>query len=538
MATKDTRVSYKDSREWMKALEEVGQLARVTQQVDWKYELATILRRTWDVYGDASPALLFENIKDYPPPGPNKVVVGDFRSWYRTAMMLGLDPENTTRSEIISTLKERINNLNQHIPPRIVDGGPVKENILKDDDVDLTIFPVPFWNQRDGGRFWLTMGSVVTKDPETGWVNVGTYRMMIHPDSKNETGIQLDPANQHIGSHYYKYIQRNEPMPAAVIIGQEPATTFMACTPTVDKVSEFDVAGAIRGEPVDVVKCETIDLYVPANAEIVIEGTIHPKERKMEGPCGEYPGYYGSVPGPKPVFRAKCATYRNDPIFRGTLEGHPVNEDHMCLAISQSAYVLEVLERASVPGVLDAAMPLDACGYGHCVVSIKPVIEGHASVVAANIWGSKANVWSFKHVIVVDEDIDPWNTEQVNWSIAWRVRASEDIHIWPNFKGSRLDPRTPPEEKGFQDRMLIDATRPYHWAPRDIWGTDGVKKGIPLKFPPSTRPQTELALKVNEEWDKYRIKPTEKYIGRAVGMMSHWWDSEEIKRVITREILP
>lgn len=530
--------NFEDSRQWIRALEEADQLVRVTQEVDWKYELATVVRRTWDVYGDASPALLFENIKDYPAPGPSKVMVGDFRSWYRTAMMLGLDPDNTSRSEIIATLRERINNREKHIAPVVVDTGPVKDNVLMGDNVDLARFPVPYWNERDGGRFLLTLGAVMTKDPDTGWVNLGTYRMMLHSDTKNETGIQADPANQHIGIHYYKHIQRNEPMPAAVIIGQDPATTFLACSPTVDRVSELEIAGAIRGAPVEVVKCETVDLYVPANAEIVIEGTIHPKERRMEGPCGEYPGYYGSVPGPKPVFRARCVTYRNDPIFRGTLEGHPVNEDHMSLAISQSAYVREILERAGVPGVMDVAMPLDACGYAHCVVAIKPIIEGHAGIVAANIWGSKGNVWSFKHVIVVDEDIDPWNTEQVNWSIAWRVKASEDIHIWPNFKGSRLDPRTPPEEKGFQDRMLIDATRPYHWAPRDIWGTDGVKKGIPLKFPPTTRPQTELALKVNEEWNKYGVNPTARYIGRAEGMMKHWWNSEEIKRVLNREILP
>jgi len=538
MDKKDPKNKYKDCREWIKALEKENQLVRVTKQVDWKYELATIMRRAWDVYGDASPALLFENIKDYPSPGPSKVFVGAFRSWYRTAMMLGLDPNRASRKEIINTLRERINDRKQHIAPRVVKSSPVKENILKGDDVDLNKLPVPYWNQRDGGRFIGTMHSVITVDPDSGWVNVGTYRMMIHADAKNETGIQLDPANQHIGSHYYKYIQRNKPMPAAVVIGQEPALTFMACTPTVDQVSEMEIAGAITGEALDVVKCETLDMYVPANAEIVIEGTIHPKERKMEGPCGEYPGYYGSVPSPKPVFRAKCMTFRNDPIFQGTLEGHPINEDHMCLAISQSAYVMEILQRAGVPGVIDVAMPLDACGYAHCVVSIKPVIEGHAAMVASTIWGSKANVWSFKHVIVVDEDIDPWNTEQVNWSIAWRFKASEDLHIWKNHKGSRLDPRQAPEEKGFQDRMLIDATRPYHWAPRDIWGTEGVKKGIPLKFPPTTRPQTEIALKVHEEWDSYGIKPTPKFIGRPEGMMKHWWDSKEIQRLINHEIWP
>jgi len=277
---------------------------------------------------------------------------------------------------------------------------------------------------------------------------------------------------------------------------------------------------------------------VPANAEIVLEGTIHPKERKMEGPFGEYPGYYGSVPSPKPVFRVKCITFRNEPIFRATLEGHPVNEDHMCLAVSTSVYVMDTLERAGIRGVKDVAMPLDACGYGHVVVSIKPLTNGHPDLVASAIWGSKATLWSFKHVIVVDEDIDPWNTELVNWSICWRVKASEDIKIWPRHRGSRLDPRQAPEEKGFQDRMLIDATRPYWWAPRDVWGSEGIKKGVPLKYPPTTRPMTQRALDVNRQWDQYGIAPTPKFIGRPEGMMKHWWNPEEIEKAMNLKVMP
>jgi UbiD family decarboxylase len=532
------RRPYRDIREWIGDLESAGQLCRVRQEVDWRFELASVLRRTWDVYGDASPALLFENIKDYPPPGPNKLFTGAFRSWYRTAMMLGLDPDQATRGRIIAALRRYVNDRSLHLAPVVVDRSraPVKQNVLRGDDVDMEVFPVPYWNERDGGRFIGSMHGVVTADPDTGWLNLGTYRMMMH--NKTETGIQADPANQHIGRHFYKYIERNQPMPAAMVIGADPALTFLFCSPTLEEVSEYEIAGAIRGEPVEVVRCETSDLLVPANAEIVIEGTIHPKERKLEGPCGEYPGYYGSVPGPKPVFRAHCITFRDDPIFRGTLEGHPVNEDHMSLAISQSVYAWDVLEKLGVPGVRGVAMPLDACGYGHCVVSIKPLMEGHADMVASAIWGSKGGIWSFKHVIVVDEDIDPWNTEQVNWSICWRVRASEDVKIWPRHRGSRLDPRIPPEEKGFQDRMLIDATRPYHWAPREIWGSEGVRKGVPLKFPPTTRPQTATAALVNERWERYGVRPVERYIGRPEGMFKHWWEPEEIERVRSLKVMP
>lgn len=533
---KDTRVAYKDLREWIAALEAESQLTRVTAEVDWKYELGAIVRRTWDVYGDASPALLFTNIKGYPAPGPNKLFTGAFRSWYRAAMMLGLDPKTATRNQILRTLKKRITDKSQHIPPRWVKSGPVKQNIIKGDDVDLGIFPTPHWNERDGGRLLGSFGSVFTKDRDSGWVNVGVYRLMMH--SRNELGIQLDPANQHIGEHYFKKIQDNEPMEVAVAIGHEPALTFMACIPTVDQVSELDIAGAIRGAPIEVVRAETVDLPVPADAEIVIEGTIHPKERKMEGPLGEYPGYYGSVAGPKPVLRVKCITHRNDPIFRGTLEGHPVNEDHMTLALGHAAYAWDILERNSIKGVIDVAMPLDSCGYATCVVSIKPLMEAHADVVACALWGSKAIVWAYKHVIVVDEDIDPWNSEMVNWSIAWRTRASEDIKIWKNHKGSRLDPRIPPEEKGFQDRVLIDATRPYHWAPRQVWSTEPEGRGLPLKFPPSTRPATETCLRVNSRWNQLNIQPTAKYIGSPEGMMRHWWSDEEIRKVIEHKVMP
>ena len=197
MAKASGKAAYKDLRHWIAALETAGQLSRIKAEVDWNLEIAQVVRRTWDTFGDASPALLFENIKGYKAPGPNKIFSGTFRSWYRTAMMLGLDPDNTSRSELIDTLRERITNRSGFIPPRIVKTGPVKENVITGDAVDMTMFPVPLFGERDGGRFIGTMHSVFTRDSSTGWVNVGTYRMMLH--NGQETGIQMDPANQHIG---------------------------------------------------------------------------------------------------------------------------------------------------------------------------------------------------------------------------------------------------------------------------------------------------------------------------------------------------
>jgi len=204
----------------------------------------------------------------------------------------------------------------------------------------------------------------------------------------------------------------------------------------------------------------------------------------MEGPFGEYPGYYGTVPVPKPVFHIKNVTYRNDPILHGTLEGYPINEDHTMIAIGTSAYAFGVLEAAGVPGVIDVAMPRCTSGQLMAIVSIKPAVEGHASLIAHCLWSATDSYWKYKYVIVVDEDIDPWNTDQVLWAIATRTKGTESIQIWPRHKGSPCDPRVLPEEKGFWDRVLIDATRPYHWDPRPVWGTKGVDKGVPLRFPP------------------------------------------------------
>jgi 4-hydroxy-3-polyprenylbenzoate decarboxylase len=139
------------------------------------------------------------------------------------------------------------------------------------------------------------------------------------------------------------------------------------------------------------------------------------------------------------------------------------------------------------------------------------------------LWGTSTSVWNFKHIIVVDEDIDPWDAGQVNWSLAWRVKASEDIKIWKNHRGSPIDPRQEPGRKGYWDRVLIDATRPFDWEPREIWGSDGVNKGTPQKYPPTTKPRQALVDLVSGKWGEYGIQPVDDYIGSPVGMMRHWW---------------
>jgi 4-hydroxy-3-polyprenylbenzoate decarboxylase len=188
----------------------------------------------------------------------------------------------------------------------------------------------------------------------------------------------------------------------------------------------------------------------------------------------------------------------------------------------KSTVVWNALEHNGVPGIKDVACVPESSG-GHMVVSITPTVPAHADWVASTIWATSASVWSFKHVFVVDDDIDPWDLGQVAWAMAWRVKASEDIKVWKNHRGSPIDPRQEPEAKGYWDRVLIDATRPWSWEPRDIWGSEGVNKGVPQRYPPTSRPAQETIDLINEKWGRYGIEPVEEYIGSPVGIMRNWW---------------
>ena len=519
MKSESGRRIVKDMRDWISWLEEEGQLARVTAQVDWDEEMGTITRRAYDVYGDASPAMLFENIKDYPSAkGPSQVFIGQFRSYARLAMMFGLDPRKTQRRDIIARYRECMRNI---VPRKPVATGPCKEVILKGKDIDVWKFPVPMWHHRDGGRYVGTMHGVVTKDLNSDWINIGLYRVMVL--DKDKLAVYLRPGRQHIGQQFIAYRDAKKRMPVALIIGLEPSLPFCFSTGIPRGVCEYDVAGAVRGAPVEVVKCETNELPVPAASEIVIEGYIDPEETAPEGPFGEYPGYYGELPGPSPVMHITAITHRKAPIFQGSLEGHPINESHVLASVSKTATAWEAMENAGITGIRDVAT-LPESGSAHIVVSCKMSVAGQPDWICSVLWGQSNATWHWKHVIVVDEDIDPWDPQMVTWAISWRVKATEDIKIWPRHRGSPIDPRAAPEEKGYWDRVLIDATKPFDWEPRAIWGSEGVNKGAPQKFPPTTIPQASSIKKVNARWKELGIEPTKHYIGTPTGMMRAWWE--------------
>ena len=486
-------MGYNNLREWIDKLESEGELKRIKAEVDWRGELAAITRK---VFTKRGPALLFENIKDYKNGLSSKLFVGGLSTRSRIAMNLGL-PKETPMRDLVEIVRR---SFKRSIDPKIVNDGPVKQNVIKS-GIDLYQFPVPKWHYLDGGRYINTFCGVITRDPETLETNVGLYRGMII--DKDEIGVLLVPG-QGWGIHYLKYQQMKRPMPVAIVYGCDELLVFCAATPLPRDCDEYKITGALRDKPMELVKCETVDLYVPADAEMVVEGYISPspEDYKMEGPFGEYTGYYGEA-AKRPVIEVSCITHRDNPIFRGTLEGmnykNP-NEDSSILVVSLSAVAKNILESQGVPGVLEvSAVPIT-------LVKIKKLFRGHAKQVAAALWGSSAAQYLFKFIIVVEEDVDIWNKRSVEEALSYRVNAEEnDIVIFPGSFGAVLDPSTRIKDRkelqfgtGKWARILIDATRNWDYEKVPEWEND--------IYPPSSvllsKEDEEL---VERRWKEYNI---------------------------------
>jgi 4-hydroxy-3-polyprenylbenzoate decarboxylase len=485
---------FGDMRGWIAALKDAGELVEVTGEVDWDVEIGTIIRL---LSGDGTlPAPLFTNIKDYNKPDSicRKLFTGGQASYSRLAMMFGL-PRETPPRELVKICRSIFT---ERLPPKTVKTGPVKENILKGKDIDLLKFPVPKWNRLDGGRYVLTYAGCVTKDPETGVHNVGIYRGMV--SAPDRIPVLMWRA-QHWGAHFSKYEAKREEMPVAFVLGWEPSLGFTGGAPVPRGVSEYEVMGAIRGAPVELAPCETVPLMVPAAAEIVIEGWISPDPATFteEGPYAEFTGYYATERSRKHTTRVTCITHRNDPIFRGTLEGAipgSLGENAIMSSIQRSATAWNALESAGVPGVTDVwGMPVHA-GV-NLNVQIKQTYRGQARQVAAALWGNSASHVRYKHVTVVDTDIDIHDYSAVDWAVAWRVNAKEDVFIFPSMWGAGLDPSVPRRDAnvhlfgtGKWNRVLIDATMNMEY-PADAKGN---------RYPPSVRPSDADIAAVKRRW--------------------------------------
>jgi phenylphosphate carboxylase beta subunit len=462
----------KSMRDFIAVCEKEGQIHRIKAEVDWNLELSHIAKLNEEKKG---PALLFENVKGYKTP----VITSVCTTTDRLAIIMGMDKGST----LGDLMKRWVDVGATKIPPKWVDKAPCKENIWKGKDIDLFKFPVPKWYPLDGGRYIGTAHFVLSKDPETGWVNLGTYRCQLL--EKDKVGIQIIKG-KHADLMLKKYQALGKPMPVASVIGCDPLLFVLGAARVSAFVSEYDVAGGIRGEAVEVIKGETVDLPIPAHAEIVIEGEVDPNKFLPEGPFGEYTGYYSGVgTDPRNYIDVKCVTFRNNPILWGTTVGRAVTDTHMTMAISYGATLWQQLVDMKIPGVRNVYCPPEGSGRFLAIISVKQMYPGHADQVLTAAISTEMGAYGLKTVIVVDEDIDAWDIPRVLYALSFRFQPNRS-QVIKRGRSTPLDPSLPIDTRDITGRLLLDATIPYDWK----------EKPIPIKLDP------EIVKKVEARWSE------------------------------------
>ncbi|MHC5820786.1 MAG: UbiD family decarboxylase [Nostoc sp.] len=422
----------KSLREYIDALKAIGEIQEIDKEVDWNLEIGAIIRRSYDL---KSPAPLFNTIKEIEKGfrvlgAPAGVSRQPGLYLCRVALSLGLNPD-ATGHEIIEALAQAHHKT--PIPPKPVKSGACKQNIFLHDQVDLLRLPSPLIHGWDGGRYLNTFGMIVAQTPDKKWTNWSIARIMIL-DKNRMTGI-VSP-KQHIGQIHAMWKALNKPMPFALALGCEPVIPFVSGMPIPEYVNESDFIGAYLGEPVEVVQCETVDLFVPATAEIVVEGTLSDTETAPEGPMGEYDGY--SWPGMstnKPVYNVTAITYRNDPILPVVAAGEPVEEDHTAFGLPHAAQTLHELRQHQLP-VTMCYVPLEsACHW--LVIAMDKEWRTKTNFNSQELIQTIGKIMFKSHagfgipkVLLMEDDVDITNTSEVVWAFATRCHPETgEIHF-------------------------------------------------------------------------------------------------------------
>jgi UbiD family decarboxylase len=411
---------FEDLRGYLSHLEEQKQLVHVTEEVDSKYEIAAGIRKTSDIEG---PALLFENVKGF---SGWRVLGGLFAT--RKLIALGLGVPEDQLLERYLTLEDK------RIPPATVSTGPVKEIKWTGAEVDLHKLPIVTHAGKDIGAY-VTIGVQVGKDPDNGARNLSIHRMLLL--GKDRLSLWAPP-DHHLGRMILKAEEKKRGLEVATAIGVEPAIVIGSQAKVPYGVDEYHVAGGLRGAPVALVRCETIDVEVPAMAEIVIEGVTVPGERVPDGPYGEYPGCYSEAKS-APVLKVTAITMRKNPIYQTALTGMPVTENHTLIEYANAAVIYREAMKI-VPEVRDVYVTPGGTFRHHVVVSIK---KRHDDEARNLILALLALGIGLKQVTVVDDDIDIRNPTEVEWALSTRMQPDRDLIIIPRLACSTLDPSVP-----------------------------------------------------------------------------------------------
>ena len=481
---------FADLRDFIRALEKNGELKRVTLPVDPYLEITGFADRAVKQNG---PALLFENPKGSSVP----LLINAFASMRRMELALGVDNIDDIALRIAGFLEmqkpEGLLDKLKMIPklteissafPKTVSDGPCKE-VIHTTGFSLDEFPILHCWPGDGGRF-ITLPMVFSKDPTTGKRNCGMYRMQVYDGQT--TGMHWQKHKQ--GADHYRRLfaeGKQSRMPIAVAIGADPAAIFGAILPLPPSIDEMLFAGFLRGKPVEMVKCETSEIDVPANAEIVLEGYLNLGELRREGPFGDHTGFY-SLDDDYPVFHIECITHRKNPIYSATIVGPPPMEDfYMGKAIER---IFLPLMKMQLPEVRDICMPAEGVFHNLILVSMRKVYPGHARKVMHAIWGLGQAMFS-KCIVVVDEDVDVQNVAEVAWKALNNIDPQRDIEFCLGPVDS-LDhaSRLP----NYGSKMGVDAT------------TKLPSEGFTRRWPNAIKMSPDVVTRVDSLWKRAGFK--------------------------------
>ncbi|WP_422447688.1 menaquinone biosynthesis decarboxylase [Thermoanaerobacterium sp. DL9XJH110] len=474
---------YKDLQDFVRVLEQKGQLKRIKAEVDSELEVTEIVDR---VVKSGGPALLFENVKGSEFP----LLVNTFGTYERMNLALEVESLDDVAKEIedlmdISHYTGLFNKIRAgarlaklaKIFPKKVKQGACQEVVEKP---DLSRLPVLKCWPGDGGKF-ITLPLVITRDPETGAQNMGMYRLQVYDEKTTGMHWHIHKDGREI---YEKYKRLGEKMPVSVALGCDPATIYASTAPLPKEIDEMIFAGFLRKAPLELVKCKTNDIYVPANAEFILEGYVDIDELREEGPFGDHTGYY-SVKDLYPVFHLTCMTRKKNPIYPATVVGKPPMED--CFLGKATERIFLPLLKIQCPEIVDINFPLEGVFHNCVIVSIKKRYPGHAKKVMHALWGIGQMMYT-KLIIVVDEHVDPKDLSTVAWKVFNNIDARRDVVIVEGPLDA-LDHASPVKHYG--SKMGIDATKK--------WKEEGYER----EWPDDIVMDPKIKEMVDRRWKEY-----------------------------------
>ena len=480
-------MAYRDLHEFVKLLEERSLLRRISVEVDPVLEISEITDR---VTKRGGPALLFEKVKGSSVP----LLINAFGTPERMCLALEADSLDKIahrisallRPDVPASLLEKLQALAKlkefsDALPVSVRTGPCKEVIVRNQP-SLSFLPILQCWPKDGGRY-ITFPMVITKDPETGARNVGCYRMQVFDERTTAMHWQLHKDGT---AHHRKYKEMGKRMEVAVALGADPATMYAATAPLPHGMDEFVLAGFLRKKPVELVKCETVDLEVPAHAEIILEGYVDPEERRREGPFGDHTGFY-SLEDRFPVFHVTCITRRKNPIYPTIIVGKPVQEDDFLGKASERIFLPFI--RMMVPEIVDMHLPFEGAFHNCAIVSIKKAYPGQAKKVMQAIWGLGQLMFS-KIVIVVEDSVNVQNLKELAWRVLNSIDPKRDIIF----------------SEGPVDELDVASCYAYYGTKMGIDATDkGPEEGMKRPWPDEITMSPEIQSLVEKRWKEYGL---------------------------------